>query len=142
MQYLELVSNRKFGHQQMHKMHTRSQCHMHFSRATIWHPKKRWHSTPQRRHRLRQATAASVRHSRPTRLPPCFMNFDPSASLNDFGFQGKPAASSKSSITAERPSFVGPMMGCLAPCTSCWVQPSNRFCQKGVQPMASRHSIH
>ena len=30
MQYLELVSNCKFGHQQMHKMHTRSQCHMRF----------------------------------------------------------------------------------------------------------------
>ena len=33
-----------------------------------------------------------VRHSRPTRLPSCFVNFDPRASLNDFGFQGKPAA--------------------------------------------------
>ena len=34
-----------------------------------------------------------VRHSRrPIRLPSCFLNFDPRASLNDFGFHGKPAA--------------------------------------------------
>ena len=64
-----------------------------------------------------------LRHSRPTRLPSCFVNFDPCASLNDFGSQGKPAASTKSSITVERPSF--------AEILAALPQPSAQRCQEG-----------